>query len=152
MTIEKQPDAERQFRVILDQVPGDLLSCAQLGFLYLTRDEKARAMPLLERVLAGRDVALANRVPATLKMPLVEVSWQTEAVSSDAKVMAERSLKSGYLKDALVFLQQAHAADASDGWVMLKLGWTYNILHADDLAYRWFGLARNSPDAAISAE
>ena len=152
LTMGRQPDAEREFRVIVEQAPGDLLSCAQLGFLYLTRDEKARAMPLLERVLAGPDVALANRVRAALKMPLVEVSWRTEAVSNDAKVMAERSLKSGYLKDALVFLQQAHAADPSDGWVMLKLGWTYNILHADDLAYRWFGLARNSPDAAIAAE
>jgi hypothetical protein len=66
--------------------------------------------------------------------------------------MAERSLKSGYLKDALQFLQTAHASDPADGWVMLKLGWTYNILHADKLAMRWFGLARSSSDPAISAE
>jgi hypothetical protein len=97
-------------------------------------------------------MALANRVRAALKMPLVEIAGRAEVVSNDAKLMAERSLNSGYLKDALVFLQQAHAADPGDGWVMLKLGWTYNILHADDLAYRWFSLARKSPDAAISAE
>jgi tetratricopeptide (TPR) repeat protein len=152
MTMLRQPEAEREFRVILDQAPDDLLSCAQLGFLYLTRDEKSRAMPLLERVLKGSDVALANRVRAALKMPLVETSEQTEAVSNDSKVMAERSLKSGYLKDALQFLHQANTADPTDGWVMLKLGWTYNILHADQLAYHWFGLARSSTDAAISAE
>jgi tetratricopeptide (TPR) repeat protein len=152
MAMEYQADAEREFRLILDQAPNDLLTCAQLGFLYLTRDEKSRAMPLLERVLAGSDVTLANRVRAALKMPQVAAVGQAEAVSNDAKVMAERSLKSGYLADALVFLQQAHAADPSDGWVMLKLGWTYNMLHADDQAYRWFSLARSSPDAAIAAE
>jgi tetratricopeptide (TPR) repeat protein len=152
IAMQKQPEAEREFRIILDKAPEDLLSCAQLGFLYLTRDEKARAMPLLERVLKGSDGALANRVRAALKMPLVEVSEQTEAVSSDAKVMAERSLNSGYLNDALQFLQRAHEADPDDGWVMLKLGWTYNILHNDAVAFRWFGLARNSTDAAISAE
>jgi tetratricopeptide (TPR) repeat protein len=152
IAMQKQPEAEREFRVILDQAPGDLLSCAQLGFFYLTRDEKARAMPLLERVLKGSDGALANRVRAALKMPLVEISGQTEAVSSDAKTMAERSLNSGYLNDALVFLRQANEADPDDAWVMLKLGWTYNILHDDALAFRWFSLARNSSDASISAE
>ena len=35
---------------------------------------------------------------------------------------------------------------------MLKLGWTYNLLHLDNLAFRWFGLARNSSDQAIAAE
>jgi tetratricopeptide (TPR) repeat protein len=152
ITMQKQPEAEREFHIILEQAPGDLLSCAQMGFFYLTRDEKARAMPLLERVLKGSDGALANRVRAALKMPLVEISGQTEAVSSDAKVMAERSLNSGYLNDALQFLERAHEVDPDDGWVMLKLGWTYNILHDDVLAFHWFSLARDSSDAAISAE
>ncbi len=151
LTMLREPEAEREFRILLDQSPNDLLSCAQLGFLYLIRDDKSHAMPLLERVLKGSDIALANRVRATLKMPLVHAE-ETEAVSSDAKVMAERSLKSGYLKDALGYLQQAHAADPADGWVMLKLGWTYNILHADDLAYHWFSLARASSDPSIASE
>jgi Tfp pilus assembly protein PilF len=151
LAMERQPEAEREFRAILDQAPGDLLSCAQMGFLYLVRDEKSRAVPLLERVLAGSDVPLANRVRATLKMPLLDDA-HLETVSGEAKVMAERSLKSGYLKNALQFLQAAHAADPEDGWVMLKLGWTYNILHADGLALRWFRLARGSSDPAISTE
>src|SRR5207244_3684616 len=100
LAMERQAEAEREFLTILDRAPQDLLSCAQMGFLYLVRDEKGRAMPLLERVLAGSDVSLANRVRAALKMPLLDAVG-SEAVSDDAKVMAERSLKSGYLKDAL---------------------------------------------------
>src|SRR5205814_3793266 len=114
------------------------------------RDEKSRAMPLLEKVLAGSDVALANRVRAALKMPLLDAGGV--ALSSDPKVMAERSLKSGYLRDALKYLHAAHLADSSDGWVLLKLGSTYNILHLDRLAAPWFRLARDAPDAAIAAE
>src|SRR5260370_15470935 len=152
IAMQKQPEAEREFRTILDKAPDDLLSCAQLGFLYLTRDEKARAMPLLERVLKGSDGALANRVRAALEMPLVEIAGQSEVVSNDAKVMAERSLNSGYLADALQFLQRAHEVDPDDGWVMLKLGLTYNILHDEALDFRCFRLARNSSDASISAQ
>jgi tetratricopeptide (TPR) repeat protein len=150
LTMEKQSEAEREFRLILDQAPDDLLSCAQMGFLYLNRDEKSRAMPLLERVLKGADVALANRVRTALSLPLVDAP--EAAVSGDAKVMAERSLQSGYLKDALRYLQAAHKADPADGWVMLKLGTAYNILHLDNLATPWFRLARNSPDLSIAAE
>ena len=62
-------------------------------------------MQLLDKVLQGPDVALANRVRAALKMPLV-LSTSAEVVSNDDKVMAERSLQSGYLKDALQFLQK----------------------------------------------
>lgn len=152
IAMQKQPEAEREFHTLLEQAPDDLLSCAQLGFLYLIRDDKARAMPLLDRVLAGSDVALSNRVRAALKMPLLNAPGQDATVSNDARVMAERSLKSGYLKDALQYLQQAHAADPADGWVMLKLGWVYNILHADKQAFHWFSLARSSPDRAIASE
>jgi len=35
---------------------------------------------------------------------------------------------------------------------MLKLGWTYNTLHQDMTAARWFDLARRSPDPKIAAE
>ena len=49
--------------------------------------------------------------------------------------MAERSIKAGYMKDALKYLQIAHEGDPGDFEVMLKLGWTYNILHQDLLAF-----------------
>ncbi|HTM50141.1 MAG TPA: tetratricopeptide repeat protein [Bryobacteraceae bacterium] len=150
LAMDRQPEAEREFLIVLEKAPDDLLSCAQMGFLYLVRDEKSRAMPLLEKVLKSNDVSLANRVRAALKMPLLDAAGG--AVSEDPKVMAERSLKSGYLKDALQYLHAAHRADPADGWVSLKLGSTYNILHLDQEASRWFSLARRSPDAAIAAD
>ncbi|HEV2445123.1 MAG TPA: hypothetical protein VGS58_04345, partial [Candidatus Sulfopaludibacter sp.] len=46
----------------------------------------------------------------------------------------------------------AHEVDPVDFGVMLKLGWTYNLLQEDPEAARWFELARKSPDPAIAAE
>lgn len=69
-----------------------------------------------------------------------------------AKEMAERSYRKGYLKDALRYLKTAHEADPADSSVILKMGWTYNALHQDDQALRWFQMARRSPDPAIAAE
>ena len=37
LALDKQPEAERELRALLDLAPDDLLSCAQLGFLYLDR-------------------------------------------------------------------------------------------------------------------
>src|SRR5205823_11243271 len=72
--------------------------------------------------------------------------------SIDAKVMADRSIKAGYMKDALKYLQVAHESDPGDFSVILKLAWTYNILHQDLAAFRWFDLARKSPDPQVAAE
>ena len=132
----------------------DYLSAAQLGFLYLARGDTAAAMPLLERVLKSGDEELANRVRAVLRIPQTLQKRPSEpAVESvDAKIMAERSFKAGFMKDALKYLQIAEEADPADFAVMLKLGWTYNLLHNDEQAVRWFDLARKSPDPKISRE
>jgi hypothetical protein len=71
---------------------------------------------------------------------------------SEARTLAEKSLTAGYMKDALKYLTVAHEADPVDFWVMLKLGWVYNILHDDSQAIQWFNLARKSPDPAIASE
>lgn len=70
----------------------------------------------------------------------------------DAKTMAERSYKAGYFKDAARYFQTAHESDPLDFTVMLRLGWTYNILGQDKEAVRWFRMASKSPDKAISEE
>ena len=94
-----------------------------------------------------------TRVRAVLRLPQVlKTRPDSPGASIDAKVMAERSLQAGYMKDALKYLQVAEEADPGDFEVMLKLGWTYNALHQDRQALPWFDLARRSPDPRIAAE
>jgi hypothetical protein len=142
-----------EFRVLTQNAPGDLLSATQLGFLLYARGEKMAAQELFDRVLAGPDEDLANRVRAVLRMPqMLKPRAATAPVSIDAKVMAERSIKAGYMKDALNYLEAAHESDPGDFDVMLKLAWTNNLLHRDVTALRWFDLARHSPDSKIAAD
>ncbi len=133
-------------------LPNDLLSSAQLGFLRLNRQDYAGAQPLLDQVLKGDDDELADRVRAALKLPqtLRKRASSTQQTSEEAKALAEKSMKAGYMKDALKYLTIAHENDPVDFGVMLKLGWVYNILHDDQDAMKWFNLASKSPDAAIS--
>lgn len=155
LQMDKREEAERQFQKLHEIAPDDLLSTAQLGFLRLNRKDTAGAQPLLDQVLKGGDVELADRVRVALKMPQT-LRRPSEAprnqVSSEAKTLAEKSLKAGYLTDALKYLRIAHESDPVDFWVMLKLGWANNILHQDSEAIRWFELARKSPDPAIADE
>src|SRR5271157_694232 len=153
LRMDLQTEAEQEFRVLTETAPDDLLAATQLGFLLYARGEHIAAMPLFDRVLAGKDEDLANRVRAVLRIPQVlKARGNAPPASIDAKVMAERSIKAGYMKDALKYLQIAHEGDPGDFEVMLKLGWTYNILHQDLLAFRWFDLARKSPDPQVAAE
>jgi len=153
--MQRQSEAEQEFLALTKMSDTDYLSAAQLGFLYLARGDRAAAMPLLERVLKSGDEELANRVRTVLRVPQTLQKRRAEptaAPSIDAKVMAERSFKAGFIKDALKYLQLAEEADPTDFTVMLKLGWTYNLLHDDEQAIRWFDLARKSPDPKISRE
>ena len=151
----KPAEAEQEFQTLTQMAPDDLLSAAQLGFLYLSRKETLKATPLLERVLKGDDEDLANRVRTALHLPpslRPRPGTTAVRVSAEAKVLAERSYQAGFLKDALKYLQIAHESDPVDFSVMLKLGWTYNTLKDDKQAVRWFNLARRSPDPKIAAE
>ena len=147
--------AEEQFRAITQQDPDDVLSTAQLGFLLLSRNDIAAAMPLLERALQSGDDLIADRVREALRLPkqlrkAPEVS-RTQT-STEAKKLATSSLDAGYLKDAEKYLRIAHDNDPVDFNVMLKLGWTYNLLKNDEQAFEWFRLARRSDDADLARE
>jgi Flp pilus assembly protein TadD len=153
LRMERQAEAEQQFWVLTRTAPNDMLSATQLGFLLIARGDAAGAMPLFERVLAGPDDDLANRVRAVLRIPQVlRPRTGDKPASIDAKVMAERSMKAGYMKDALKYLQVAHEAEPADFSVMLQMGWAYNLLHQDGQAVRWFDLARRSTDPKIAGE
>jgi Tfp pilus assembly protein PilF len=154
LRMNRQAEAEEQFRLLTSMSATDYLSAAQLGFLLLARGDTAAAMPLLELVMKGGDEDLANRVRAVLRLPqtLQKRTAQPAPPSIDAKVMAERSIKAGFMRDALKYLQLAQEDDPADFAVMLKLAWTYNQLHNDRQAIRWFDLARKSSDPKISRE
>jgi tetratricopeptide (TPR) repeat protein len=150
---DRAGEAEVEFRILAQEAPDDLLSATQLGFLLFARGEKAAAMVLFDRVLAGKNDDLANRIRAVLRLPQVlRARGEAGPQSIDAKVMAERSIKAGFMKDALKYLEIAHESDPADFDVMRKLAWTNNILHRDAVAWRWFDLARRSPDPTISAD
>ncbi len=152
----KKPEAEEQFRAIHTLAPADLLSAAQLGFLLLNRGESAAAQPLLDEVLKGNDEELANRVRSALKLPAQNLKHRNDSSQNrtrdDAKTMAEKSLKAGYLQDAVKYLRVVHEADPSDFDTIYKLGWVANVLHDDREAMRWFEMASKSPDPAIASE
>ena len=159
LAMKQKAEAELEFDKIHEQDPSDLLSTAQLGFLRLERNDAAGARPLLDAVMAGKDVQLANRVRAALKLPLVREdapgsprASTGEGSTVEAKLMAKASLEKGYLKDALKYLTLAHEDDPEDYWVMLKLGWVYNMLHQDKEAVQWFRQAKQSPDSSIADE
>jgi Tfp pilus assembly protein PilF len=153
LRMDREAEAEAEFQYLTNNASGDLLSTTQLGFLLLARGDAAAAMPLFERVLAGSDQELANRVRAVLRLQQVLLP-RSEALMKavDAKQMAERSIKAGYIKDAVKYLHMAHEAQPDDCEVMLKLGWAYNLLHQDDQAVQWFDLARHSSDPRIASE
>jgi tetratricopeptide (TPR) repeat protein len=155
LQMDRKQEAEQQFLLIHQSAPDDLLTSAQIGFLRLNRRDIAGAQPLFDQVLKGGDEELADRVRVALKMPQT-LNRRPETPHgqpiSEARTLAEKSLTAGYMKDALKYLTVAHEADPVDFWVMLKLGWVYNILHDDSQAIQWFNLARKSPDPAIASE
>jgi Flp pilus assembly protein TadD len=146
-------EAEREFRSVVESQPKDALSTAQLGFLLLGRNDVTAAMPLLQRVLASGDDEIADRVREALKMPrTLRKRSDMGKAAADPKVLAQKSLDAGYLKDALKYLRIAHEHDPADFSVMLKLGWAHNILKDDRSALEWFRLASKSPDSATAVE
>jgi Flp pilus assembly protein TadD len=152
LEMDFEDEAEPEFQVLVRAAPDDLLAATQLGFLLNARGETDAATPLFDRVMAGNDLDLANRVRAVLRLDQVAAHDEPQPVAIDAKEMAERSIKAGYMQDAVKYLLMANDADPGDCAVMLRLGWTYNILHLDSEAIRWFDLARASSDPQMARE
>ena len=154
LEMKNRVEAEKEFRTVVESDPNDLVSVAQLGLLRWTRGDEEGALPLLQRVLASTDHELAERVRTAMKTPqnLQRRADEPKAGNDQARLLGEKSLEKGFLQDALKYFRIAHENDPENYGVMLKLGWTYNMLKNDREAVRWFDLARASPDPAISAE
>ncbi|MBM3796685.1 MAG: hypothetical protein FJW31_22120 [Acidobacteria bacterium] len=154
----EKPQAETEFKQIAKDAPDDLLSAAQNAFLLLQRGDKAAAQPILGRVLARvgeADEELADRVRAVLHLPKALRRRDEEPrrdAAVEARELAEKSYKAGYMKDALKYLTIVHENDPLDYNVMLKLGFAHNVLKDDRKAMDWFKLARYSPDPSIAGE
>lgn len=144
--------AEAEFKEVLAGAPNDYLAAAQLGLLYLADKRDDLAMPILKDVLGHADPGTANRVRLALKMPLVLEEHSQDETPLDPRILGERSYNAGFLKDALRYFTLAHETNPIDSQVLLKLGWTNNLLHNDATAVKWFNQARHSADPAIAAE
>jgi tetratricopeptide (TPR) repeat protein len=149
LAMDRRDRAETEFAEVCRRDQNDLLAAAQYGFLLLARGEVDQATPWLERVLKSGDPALLERVQKALK-----VTRKTEltAVDLDARLMAERSYQAGFLQDALRFYRLAQERNPHDEQLLLRIGWTLNMLKRDQEAMDWFGRARKSPDAKVAAE
>ena len=145
-------EAEREFQSLHAEAPDDYLGAAQLGLLYLASHRDEEALPLLKTVIAHADAATANRARMALHMPLVLEDRANPEAPLDPRLLADRSYKAGFLKDALRYYTLAREVNPYDPAIALKLGWTNNLLHDDQTALRWFGIARLSADSSISTE
>jgi tetratricopeptide (TPR) repeat protein len=152
LAMNRDPEAEDQFAQLSQLASGDLVACAQLGFLRWKRGDHEGAKPCFDKVLAGNDEELADRVRLTLHQPRALKKRDDASPAEEAKIMAARSIAAGYLPDAKTYLAAAHEADPADASVVLKLGWVNNILHDDREAIEWFNQARKSSDPVIASE
>ncbi|HUQ95732.1 MAG TPA: tetratricopeptide repeat protein [Bryobacteraceae bacterium] len=150
LAINKPTEAEAEFARLLEMAPEDLTSLAQVGMLRLARGDIAGAMPLMEKVLAGKDETLAKKMRDALTAKGLKPRAAIERLSN--KEMGGRSYAAGYMADAARYYRAAHAEDPHDQEVNLQLGRTYNMLRQDDEAIRYFDMARRAPDAKLKAE
>ena len=153
---EKDPavreEAEQEFQSLNVEAPDDYLAAAQLGLLLLADHRDDDAMPLLKKVIAHGDSATANRARMALHMPLVLEERASSEAPLDPRLLADRSYNAGFLKDALRYYTLAREANPFDPAIALKLGWTNNLLHDDQSALHWFGIARQSTDPSVASE
>jgi Tfp pilus assembly protein PilF len=126
-----------EFRLAIDLDPGNLGLRRELGFLLAAMGRAAEA----EKEFAA--------IPQDLKQ---RPDFSEHRKSGEAKALAEKSYRDGYLKDALKYYSIAHEEDPLDFRVILQLGWTHNMLGENGQAVGWFDLARKSSDPATAAE
>jgi tetratricopeptide (TPR) repeat protein len=125
LELKRAEEAQAHFREVIRLDPTDQLAGRQLRLL---------AAPTPQGALKDTSAPAA------------------ESTQDPAKVMGIRSLEKSFLADAKRYLTIANEENPEDTEVMLKLGWTYNALHQDEEAMRWFARARHSNDPAVAAE
>src|SRR5262249_4804294 len=109
------------------------------------------------KVLKGKDEDLARRLRDVLNAkpqtaPMGPSAATPRPPSLDPKAMGDKSYAAGYLNDALRYYRAALESNPEDHEVQLKLGRTYNMLRQDSEAFRYFEMARASPEPGERAE
>ncbi len=138
-------EARKEFEIIVRQNPNDLLSAAQLAYLYLDRNHPAEAVSLLERARQSTDKDVSRRAEETLRQ-----TRETEA--QPHRELGERSLEQSYLKDAQREFLRAYEINPRDFGAALKLGIIANLMRQDRDAMRWFLIAAGSPEPEIASQ
>ncbi|MGA8030722.1 MAG: tetratricopeptide repeat protein [Bryobacteraceae bacterium] len=135
--------------------PRNVALRKELAYLYLAMHKQPEAMEQFQQVLAidPGDQACRDQLDALrgFKKRVAE-NRPAATVSTNAKLMGEKSLALGYTQDAIRYLRQAHEQNPDDAEVTLRLGWAYNAAKDDSDAIRWFDLARHSDDEEVAAE
>ena len=133
-----------EFEAALKLDPTNLELRRELAYLLLAMGRKEEGERELQKIAP----------PAPAAQPALQERGATPkpAPAETAKAMGLKSYDAGYMNDALRYLQSAQEEDPLDFDVMLKLGWTNNMLRRDEDAQRWFAMARRSPDASIATE
>jgi len=153
LAMDRRDLAEQEFAEVVKREPDDLLASAQYGFLLLARGAIDSATPHLERVLQKGDAALIQRVQEALRVPKqVAAAAPVTVRDVDARQMAERSYQAGFLQDALRYYRLAHERNPDDEQLLLRIGFTLNLLKRDEEALDWFARARHSRDAKVATE
>ena len=139
-----------EFQKALDLDPANAELRRELAYLHMAMGQDAEAAQQFARVVetAPQDEHTLERYPGAPRA----TTAPGEAKEPGAKELGVKSLEKGYLPDALKYLAVAHETNPADFEVMLKLGWTNNILKNDRAASRWFDLARQSSDPHTAAE
>lgn len=113
----------------------------EFAYLLLAMGRKDAGESELRKLMAAPETGL-----------IVRGATPRPAPAESAKQMGVKSYEAGYMKDALRYFQAAHEEDPLDTEVMLKLGWTNNMLKQDAEAARWFDLARRGGNETVASE
>jgi tetratricopeptide (TPR) repeat protein len=167
-----------EFQMAIRMDPSNTALGRELGYLYLELHRDADAVPVFERVLRTDPTdRLAVAQLAALKAPHPsEPSSQSTIMGAasgatagagvatgtrgaahsgadiDPKIMAQRSMAAGYVKDAIRYYLEAFDRNPYDAEAAIGLGWAYNVSGNDKEALQWFYKASRMGSGTIALD
>jgi len=145
LQVNLREEALREFEQIVAEDANDLLAAAQLADFYLTRNNPAEAVRLLEKAVQSPDEELAGRAEERLQQI-------REQEARPHRELGEKSLNQSYLQDARRELLRAYEINPEDFSIALKLGVVHNLMRQDREAVRWFRIASQSPNPEVAEQ